>query len=108
LFLEAAGRRHASAEFNVGECFAAGRGVDQDFRQAAAWYAKAAKQRYTPAMRNLAICYEHGIGVREDTVKAMELRAQIEAQKACKVDDESFISTSEQTHFRRMAAHFAL
>jgi TPR repeat protein len=108
LFLEAARRRHASAEFNVGECYAAGRGVDQDFVEAATWYAMAAKQGYIPAMRNLAICYEHGIGVRENSVLAMELRARMEQQQGENEVEGSFISTSEQKQFRRMAAYFAI
>jgi TPR repeat protein len=107
LFLQAARQRHASAQFNVGECYAAGRGVDQNFKEAVTWYAKAAKQGYTPAMRNLAICYEHGIGVEKNDATAMELRARIQHQEEIEVDD-STISTSEQKQFRRMAAHFAL
>jgi len=107
LFFEAACRRHASAEFNVAECYAAGRGVDRDFQEAVTWYAKSAKQGYIPAMRNLAICYEHGIGVDRSDAKAVELRARIEQLRESEVDD-SFISTSEQKQFRRMAAYFAV
>lgn len=107
LFFEAACRRHASAEFNVAECYAAGRGVDRDFQEAVTWYAKSAKQGYIPAMRNLAICYEHGIGVDRSDAKAVELRARIEQIRESEVDD-SFISTSEQKQFRRMAAYFAV
>jgi TPR repeat protein len=107
LFLDAARYGHASAEFNVAECYAAGRGVGQDFKEAAAWYAKAADKGYVQAMRNLAICYEHGIGVEKSDAMALELRARIERQKDLEVAD-SFINTTEQKQFRRMAAYFAL
>jgi hypothetical protein len=106
LFLEAAHCRHASGQFNVAECYAAGRGVEEDFGEAAKWYAKSATQGYIPAMRNLAICYEHGIGVEKSAVVAMELRARIAQQSETEVEN-SFSSTSEQQMFRRMAAYFA-
>lgn len=45
----------------------------QDYREAFAWFQKAAQRRYPPAEYNLALMYEEGLGVEQDPVKALEL-----------------------------------
>jgi localization factor PodJL len=57
---------NASAQFEVGARFAEGRGVDQDFKQAAAWYEKSAKQGFALAQYRLATLYERGLGTGKD------------------------------------------
>lgn len=54
---------HAGAQFNLGVLYARGRGVAQDFRQAARWYRLAAEHGHALAQCNLGVLYEEGIGV---------------------------------------------
>ena len=55
----------AQAQYNVGQMYAQGKGVQQDTRKAMEWYEKAAKQGYAPAQYNLAEIY-HNLGAVED------------------------------------------
>ena len=55
---------------NVGICYAAGKGVEQDFHLAYTWWEKAAEQGHVKAMVNLATCYEIGAGVDRNLVEA--------------------------------------
>lgn len=48
--LEAAEKGLAEAQFNIGECYAAGTGVEVDLDQARAWYQRAAEQGQAPAL----------------------------------------------------------
>ncbi len=48
--LDAAERGMPEAQFHVGECYAAGVGVDADLWQAKAWYQRAAEQEHAPAL----------------------------------------------------------
>jgi uncharacterized protein len=47
-----------------------GRGVPQDFAEAAKWYALAAEQGDAQAQYNLGIAYARGEGVTQDEVEA--------------------------------------
>jgi hypothetical protein len=47
-----------------------GRGVPQDYEQAAKWYTKAAEQGVAKAQYNLGVMYSKGQGVIEDYVEA--------------------------------------
>lgn len=53
---------NAAAEVQVGECYESGKGVTQDFKQAAAWYLKAANQGNTEGELHLADLYRDGAG----------------------------------------------
>ena len=55
---------------NVGICYAAGKGVKQDYALAYTWWKKAAEQGHVKAMVNLATCYEMGIGTIQDVSEA--------------------------------------
>ena len=48
----------AKAQYNLGVMYEEGRGVQQDYQQAAAWYEKAANQGYVQAQNNLGVWYE--------------------------------------------------
>ena len=61
---------HRSASFNLGVLYDTGRGVAQDFRQAARWYRVAAKQGHAAAQFNLGGLYFEGQGVDKDLVRA--------------------------------------
>jgi len=52
----------AAAEVQVGEAYESGAGVPQDFKQAAAWYLKAANQNNIPGELHLADLYRDGGG----------------------------------------------
>jgi len=60
----------ARAAYDLGERYADGAGVEQDFHQAMSWFAKAADQGEVSAQWKLALGYLKGIGVRQDDVRA--------------------------------------
>ena len=66
----AAANGDASAQLEVAARFAEGKGVKQDFAQAAAWYQRAATQGLAAAQYRLAALYERGIGVTADQARA--------------------------------------
>ncbi len=62
---------HTHAEFNLGQAYWRGHGVEQNFALAYEWYKRAAKKGYAPAQYNLATIYDDGTGVAEDDAKAV-------------------------------------
>jgi hypothetical protein len=60
----------AKAAYDLGERYADGAGVKQDFDQAMSWFAKAAGKGEASAQWKLALGYLKGIGVRQDDVRA--------------------------------------
>lgn len=58
------------AQNRLGELYAKGRGVPQDYAQARAWYEKAAAQGHPMAQNNLAELYFAGLGGPPDYVRA--------------------------------------
>lgn len=66
----AAAKGLPSAEFEVGARFAEGRGVGQNFKEAARWYQKAASHGLAQAQYRLATLYERGLGVGPDIARA--------------------------------------
>lgn len=48
-----------------------GKGVLQDYEQAAKWFRKAAEQGHGDSASNLAVCYERGLGVPQDLEQAV-------------------------------------
>ena len=71
-YLKKAQQGDPEAQFNLGRCYANGRGVKQDWQKAVEWYAKAAEQGDAVAQCNLGICYANGQGVKQDRQKAIE------------------------------------
>ncbi|NGZ96128.1 MAG: hypothetical protein CV089_08375 [Nitrospira sp. WS110] len=65
-----AGQGDAEAQNNLGELYAKGRGVPQDYAQARSWYEKAATQGHPLAQNNLAELYFAGLGGPQDYVRA--------------------------------------
>lgn len=63
----------AKAQFDVGFSYFVGKGVAQDFTNAAMWYRKAAEQGNADAEQGLATMYEFGFGVPKDLEKAESL-----------------------------------
>ncbi|HXF54981.1 MAG TPA: hypothetical protein VNK52_12745 [Hyphomicrobiaceae bacterium] len=66
----AAANGDPSAAFEVGSRLAEGRGVPQDFEQAAIWYQRAAERGFAPAQYRLATLLERGLGVASDLARA--------------------------------------
>ncbi|MFM9850311.1 MAG: hypothetical protein ACKVP3_24525 [Hyphomicrobiaceae bacterium] len=66
----AAAKGDPSAQFDVAARFAEGKGVKQDFAQAAVWYQRAATQGLAAAQYRLAALYERGLGVAADAARA--------------------------------------
>ncbi len=58
------------AQIRLGDLYAKGRGVPQDYTQARAWYEKAAAQGHPIAQNNLAELHFAGLGGPPDYVRA--------------------------------------
>ena len=68
--LEHAEQGAAQAQYEVGRRFWNGDGVDQDHKQAADWFDRAARQGLAAAQCALGLCYERGDGVEQDMWQA--------------------------------------
>jgi len=68
--LEAAEQGDADAQSMLGYLYENGRGVPQDYAQAAAWYRKAAEQGNVKAQYGLGGLYRYGLGVPQDYAEA--------------------------------------
>lgn len=55
------------AQYEIGECYAFGRGVQQNYKLAALWFKKAADNDVADAQYALGICYELGVGVEKSS-----------------------------------------
>ena len=74
-YLQAAEAGDAEAQYKLGYVYYYGLRVDQDFEQAAEWFAKAAAQGYeSPEFLYLySLLFANGYGVEEDSDNAMKL-----------------------------------
>ena len=65
---------HGDAKFQYayGVCYEKGWGVEQDTKEALAWYRKAAAQENGPAYNSIGNSYREGNGVKTDANKAFE------------------------------------
>jgi hypothetical protein len=70
-YRSAAEQGDAVAQNNLVRCYATGKGVGQDWEEAAKWYRMAADQGVAEAQTSLAFCYFHGHGVAQDRDKAV-------------------------------------
>ena len=68
--LEHAEQGDAQAQYEVGRRFWNGDGVDQDHKQAADWFDRAARQGLAAAQCALGLCYERDDGVEQDMWQA--------------------------------------
>ena len=60
IWLLAADTQNPSAQYNLGQLYRLGRGVEIDYQQAQAWYFSAAEQDHALAQRNLGTLYYFG------------------------------------------------
>ena len=72
LFKTLAEQGNADAQFNLGECYYFGYGVEQSYEEAVKWYRKAANQGHARAQCNLGICYYNGRGVEQSYEEAVK------------------------------------
>ena len=70
----------AAAECALGEAYEHGRGVSQDYAEAAKWYQKAADQGYSVGQFRLGYLYQNGFGVATNLDRAIELYTQAAEQ----------------------------
>lgn len=61
---------HVRAQFQIGELYSYGRGVEKDYAMAAKYYAMASEQGHAVSQRSLAFLYFMGRGVEKDIVEA--------------------------------------
>lgn len=66
----AAEQGNASAQHNLGAMYDKGRGVPQDYAEAAKWFRLPAKQGNAQAQNNLCAMYDKGHGVLQDNITA--------------------------------------
>ncbi|HED17600.1 MAG TPA: hypothetical protein ENI64_12405 [Gammaproteobacteria bacterium] len=57
---------HADAQFYLATMYHEGKGVEQDYLQAAYWFRAASNQGHAKAQFNLGNAYKHGRGVKKD------------------------------------------
>jgi TPR repeat protein len=69
-FFKHAEQGNAEAQNLLGEMYFLGKGVTQDYQEAAKWYRKAAEQGRANAQYNLGFMYENGQGVKQDYQEA--------------------------------------
>jgi TPR repeat protein len=77
---ESRARRLADAQYNLGICYALGKGVKKDETKAAQLYGQAAEQDDADAQFNFGVCYELGSGVEKDEAKSAQLYGQAAKQ----------------------------
>lgn len=69
-YLKDAEQGNADAQYNLGFCYAFGKGVAKDETKPVYWYKKAAAQGNTDAQKRLGYCYAVGRGVAKDAMQA--------------------------------------
>ena len=62
----------ADAQYNLGDCYYNGNGVEQSYSKAAKWYRLAAEQGHAKAQYNLGVCYAFGDGVEQSYTEAVK------------------------------------
>jgi len=72
----AAANGDSAAQLEIATRLAEGKGVKQNFAEAAKWYERSAEQGQPIAQYRLATLYERGMGVKPDRSKAQELYVQ--------------------------------
>lgn len=78
---------HAGAQYNLGQCYAEGRGVPQDIREAARWLRCAADQNHAAAQLALGRLYVEGRG--RAVPRHPQDGTRLIAQAARQVEDEA-------------------
>jgi len=72
-FQKSAENGNEIAQYNLGECYELGNGVNKNEVKAFEWYKKSAEQEYSSAKFQLGYFYVNGIGTEINKVKGFEL-----------------------------------
>lgn len=67
---KAADKNNPIAQYNIGNMYCYGEGMEKDFAKGAEWLTKAALQGNAPAQYNLGRMYQWGKGVEKDLQQA--------------------------------------
>ena len=62
----------ADAQYNLGDCYYNGNGVEQSYSKAAKWFRLAAEQGLAQAQYALGVCYDNGDGVEQSYTEAVK------------------------------------
>jgi hypothetical protein len=104
------------AQYKLGYDYYLGRGIAQDFAQAAVWWRKAADQGHAEAMNNLGVLYNSGKGVPQsfaeayfwENLAAARANGPLQAQFAKNRDDSGAkLWVFERLSVQRRAAKWA-
>lgn len=68
--MQRATKGDVKAQYDLGNCFYYGLGIEQSYEKAVEWFRKAAEQNFAPAQNDLGDCYHRGIGVEKDEQEA--------------------------------------
>lgn len=97
-----------SAQMILGDMFAAGEGVPQDYVEAVYWYRLAARRGIAKAQLSLGLLYSQGQGVEQDMAIAYQWTAMAAAQGAKDaIDAHDLISGQLDSETRGRAEQFA-
>lgn len=94
-YFKSAAGESAQAGFNLGQCYFAAQGVDQDVPKALAAWGKAAEMGHGRAASAAAMAYLSGEGVPADAEKGAKL-----AERAAKLNDPSGLVVLGETKFQ--------
>ena len=72
LWLPLAEQGDADAQYNLGQMYYNGPGVQQDYKEAVKWYRLSAEQGHAKAQLNLGVMYGGGLGVPQDYKEAVK------------------------------------
>jgi TPR repeat protein len=91
-------RGDPAAQAYLGYLYAEGRGVPQNYTQAAIWYRRAADQGHSGAQYELGLLYDKGLGVPVNVIQAEKwlILATADAPKAA-VDDHARMRDAVRT-----------
>jgi localization factor PodJL len=93
----AAAHGDPSAEFEVGARFAEGKGVPQNFKEAAKWYQNSADKGFAQAEYRLGTLYERGLGVKTDRSRAAAWYQRAAEQGNVKAMHNLAVLSADQT-----------
>jgi TPR repeat protein len=70
----------AAAQYNLGNCYFYGEGIEQNYSEAVSWYTKSAEQGNRNAQYALANCYHYGDGVSKNYSEAIKWYTKVAEQ----------------------------
>lgn len=99
----------AESQWQLGECYRLGNGVEQNWETAVFWYRKSAEQQFLPSIHAYSVCLYKGLGVKQDVDKAEEL-AKIGVDKgfskSCNLLGIIYLYSGVEANYNRAFALF--